>query len=56
MAKYIPTRCPKCGNELCLMQPALKNGETQSIVKDQCLLCMTEYEYVLHVNKKNAKN
>ena len=50
MAKYIPTRCPKCGNELCLVQPALKNEETKSVVKRQCLLCWAEYKYVLYVN------
>ena len=55
MAKYIPTKCPKCGNELRLTQPGLKKGETKSIAKRQCSLCMAEYEYILYLNPLTSK-
>ena len=55
MAKYIPTQCPKCGNDLCLTQPALKKGETESVAKGQRLLCMAEYKYVMHLNFKRQE-
>ena len=50
--KFVPS---VSGNELCLVQLALKPGDARSIIKGQYLLCWTEYEHVLYLNSQKMK-
>jgi len=45
MAKFIPTKCQKCGSDKVLMKPAIKKSLTKSVAKGECLNCGEKYEY-----------
>ena len=49
MAIYIPTKCPKCFENVTLIQPQHKRGALKGPAKGQCLNCMDEQEYDLTV-------
>jgi len=51
----IPHRCPKCIENVTLIQPQYKGGAFKGPAKGQCLNCMDEQEYDLTVpvNKRD---
>jgi len=49
MALFIPYRCPKCFENVTLIQPQHKGGAFKGTAKGQCLNCMDEQEYDLTV-------
>ncbi len=55
MALFIPYRCPKCFENVTLIQPQHKGGAFKGPAKSQCLNCMDEQEYDLTVpvNRRN---
>jgi len=49
MALFIPHRCPKCFENVTLIQAQHKGGAFKGPARGKCLKCMNEQEYVLTV-------
>jgi len=49
MALYTPHRCPKCFENVTLIQPQHKGGAFKGPAKGHCLNCMDEQEYDLTI-------
>jgi hypothetical protein len=55
MALYIPHTCPKCFENVTLIQPQYKGGAFKGPAKAQCLNCEDEqvYDLTVPVNRRD---